>query len=188
LTAVSSMLTGMATLTNAERLQKINEYDATPPSGPLSFLGQHFGPHPWFIAFFKHFGQRVDPIMSRISGGEWMRSVYGLPGLILHTTGAKSGAPRANPVLFVRDGDDFIVVGTNFGQPKHPAWTANLKANPDAEIEVGGIRLPIRATLVEDEQWDDLYAQLIEIYPGYALYLERRGDLPPRMFRLTPQV
>ena len=98
MTPVSSMLAGMATLTTAEKLQRINEYDAKPPSGPLSFVGQHFGPQPWFIAFFKHFGQRVDPIMSRISGGEWIRSVYGLPGLILHTTGAKSGAPRANPV------------------------------------------------------------------------------------------
>ncbi len=178
----------MGTLTNAERLQKINEHDARPPGGPLSFVGQRFGPQPWFIAIFKRVGQKVDPLMSRISGGEWMRSVYGLPGLILHTTGAKSGAARANPVLFVRDGDDFIVVGTNFGQPKHPAWTANLKANPDAEIEVGGIRLPVRAALVDDDQFRALYAKLVEVYPGYELYLERRGDLPPRMFRLTPQV
>jgi deazaflavin-dependent oxidoreductase (nitroreductase family) len=178
----------MGTLTNAERLQQINEYDARPPSGPLSVIARRFGPQPWFIAFFKRFGQQVDPVMSRISGGEWMRSVYGLPGMILHTTGAKSGAARANPVLFVRDGDDFIVVGTNFGQPKHPAWTANLKAIPDAEIEVGGIRLPVRATLVDDDQFLGLYAQLVKVYPGYELYLERRGDLPPRMFRLTPQV
>lgn len=178
----------MASLTNAERLARINEYDSRPPSGPLSFVGQRFGPKPWFISFFKHFGQRVDPFMSRVSGGGWMRSVYGLPGMVLHTTGAKSGAARANPVLFVRDNGDFIVVGTNFGQPKHPAWTANLKANPDAEIEVGGIRLPVRATLVAEDRFDELYAGLVEVYPGYALYLDRRGDLPPRMFRLTPQV
>lgn len=177
----------METLSNAEKLHAINDYDARPPGGPLSFVTR-FGPQPWFIAFFKRFGQQVDPVMSRISGGGWMRSVYGIPGLILHTTGAKSGAPRKNPVLFVRDGDDFIIVGTNFGQPKHPAWTANLKANPDAEIEVGGIMLPVTAELVPDERFDELYAKLIEIYPGYALYLDRRGDLPPRMFRLTAKV
>lgn len=178
----------METLTNAERLAKINEFDARPTSGVLSFVGQNLGPKPWFISIFKRLGPRIDPVMGRISGGEWMRSVYGLPGLQLHTTGAKSGAPRSNPLLYVRDGDDFIVVGTNFGQPKHPAWTANLKAHAGAAVEIGGTTLPVTATLIDEDQWDELFSRLVEIYPGYALYLDRRGDLPPRMFRLTPAV
>lgn len=178
----------MDTMTNAERLRRINEFDARKPTGPLQFIGQTLGPKPWFISFFKRVGPRIDPLMSRISGGEWMKSVYGLPGLVLHTTGAKSGAPRANQLLYVRDGDDFVVVGTNFGQPKHPAWTANLKANPEAAVEIGGVRVPVSASLIEGEAWDELFGRLVAVYPGYALYLDRRGDLPPRMFRLVPQV
>jgi deazaflavin-dependent oxidoreductase (nitroreductase family) len=178
----------METLTNAEKLRRINEFDARPSHGPLQFVGQTFGPKPWFISFFKRVGPRIDPIMSRVSGGEWMKSVYGLPGLVLHTTGAKSGAARSNQLLYVRDGDDFIVIGTNFGQPKHPAWTANLKAHPDAGVEIGGITLPVRANLIEGDDGDALFARLVKVYPGYALYLDRRGDLPPRMFRLVPGV
>ncbi len=173
---------------NADKLKKINEFDARTAHGPLEFIGQKLGPKPWFIEVFKRVGPRIDPVMSRISGGEWMKSVYGLPGLILYSTGAKSGARRTNQLLFTRDGDDFIVIGTNFGQPKHPAWTANLKAHPDAEVEIGGIVLPVRAELVGDAEWEQLFGRLVAVYPGYALYLERRGDLPPRMFRLVPQV
>ncbi len=178
----------MEITTNADKLRDINEFDARETHGILQFIGQNLGPKPWFIAIFKRVGPRIDPVMTRLSGGEWMKSVYGLPGLVLHTTGAKSGVPRANPLLYVRDGDDFIVVGTNFGQPKHPAWTGNLKAHPDAAVEVGGVTLPVRASLIEGDAWDELFARLVAVYPGYALYLDRRGDLPPRMFRLVPQV
>jgi len=178
----------METLSNAEKLARIDAFEARPTRGPLQSIGRTFGPKPWFLAGFRRVAPRIDPVMSRISGGEWIKSVYGLQGLVLHSTGAKSGAARANQLLYARDGADFIVIGTNFGQPKHPAWTANLKANPAAEVEIGGQRLPVRAELIEGTEWDELFARLVKVYPGYALYLERRGDLPPRMFRLTPQV
>lgn len=178
----------METLSNAEKLRRINEFDARPARGPLQFVGQSLGPKPWFLSVFTRVGPRIDPVMSRISGGEWMKSVYGLPGLVLHSTGAKSGAARANQLLYTRDGDDFIVVGTNFGQPKHPAWTANLNAHPAASVEIGGISIPVLAALIKGEDWDELFARLVAVYPGYALYLDRRGDLPPRMYRLVPQV
>jgi deazaflavin-dependent oxidoreductase (nitroreductase family) len=172
---------------NAERLRQINEFDARPSRGPLQFVGQNLGPKPWFIAVFKRIGPRIDPVMSRVSGGEWMKSVYGLPGLVLHSTGAKSGAARANQLLYARDGDDFIVIGTNFGAPKHPGWTANLRAHPEVEVEIGGIRVDVVAEQIEGPAWDELFGRLVRIYPGYALYMERRGDLPPRLFRLVPR-
>ena len=115
---------------------------------PLQVIGHTLGPKPWFISIFRRIAPRIDPFMSRISGGEWTKSVYGLQGLVLHSTGAKSGAARANQLLYARDGDDFVVVGTNFGQAKHPAWTANLIAHPDAAVEIAGISIPVSAELI----------------------------------------
>lgn len=175
-------------LTNQQKLAKIDEFDAKQSKGLFHSVLLKIGPQPWFIGIYRRLGPKIDPAISRIGDGSLMRSMYGLPGMVLHSTGAKSGQPRSNPLLYAREGQDFIVVGTNFGQPKHPAWTANLKTHPDAGVEVAGVTLPVRAELIEGDEWQAIFDRLVAIYPGYALYLERRGDLPPRLFRLVPQV
>ncbi len=174
-------------LTNAQKLARIDEFDARPGGGLFQSLLLRIGPQPWFISWYRRLGPKIDPALSRVRDGALMKSLYGLPGMVIHTTGAKSGKPRSNPLLYARDGRDFIVVGTNFGQPKHPAWTANLLAHPDAAVEVAGVTLPVHAELIEGDDWDTTFERLVRVYPGYALYLERRGDLPPRLFRLTPK-
>lgn len=175
------------TLSNKEKLARIDAFDAQPAKGVLHKVGMTFGPKPWFISVYKRVGPKIDPWLSRVGDGSLVRSIYGLPTMIIHTIGAKSGQPRSNPLLYARDGEDFIVVGTNFGQPKHPAWTSNLLAHPDAEVEIATVLLPVTASLIEGDEWDSVFQRLVAIYPGYALYLERRGDLPPRLFRLTPK-
>ena len=175
------------TLTNQQKLARIDAFDAKESKGLLQSVLLRIGPKPWFISWYRRLGPKIDPAISRIGDGSFMRTLYGLPGMVIHTTGAKSGQPRSNPLLYARDGADFIVVGTNFGQPKHPAWTANLIAHPAAAVEVAGVTLPVRAELIEGDDWHATFDRLVRIYPGYALYLERRGDLPPRLFRLVPQ-
>lgn len=173
---------------NRRKLAHIDAIDSAPDRGLLRKILLWVGPQPWFIAAYRRLGPKIDPTISRIGDGSLMRSLYGLPGMVLHTTGAKSGKARSNPLLYARDGEDFIVTGTNFGQPKHPAWTANLLAHPEAAVEVGGVTLPVTAHLIEGGEWQATFDRLVSIYPGYALYLERRGDLPPRLFRLAPNV
>ena len=90
------------------------------------------------------------------------------------------------PLIYVRDGDDFVVVGTNFGQRHHPGWTANLMAHADASIEVGPERLPVTGELVDQATWERLWPRFVAIYPGYANYLTRCAPRKPRMFRLHP--
>ena len=175
-----------APLTTQQKLARIDEFDAKPAKGLLHSVAMTLGPKPWFISIYRRLGPRIDPLLARVGDGSLVRSIYGLPTMILHTTGAKSKQPRSNPLLYARDGQDFIVVGTNFGQPKHPAWTANLLAHPGAEIEVGTVMLPVTAHLIDGAEWDEVFGRLVSIYPGYELYLERRGDLPPRLFRLVP--
>ena len=113
-----------------------------------------------------------------------MAAVYGLPILSLHTIGAKSGQPRVSPLVYVRDGDDVMLIGTNFGQAKHPGWTANLLAHPAPSVQIGPETLEVRAAQVDDETWQRIFPSFVAVYPGYANYMQRRGHLPPRMFRL----
>jgi len=126
-----------------------------------------------------------DVTVSTNLGGWVNRNVYGMPGLLLVTTGAKSGLSRTSPLLYLRDGDDFLIVGTNFGQGHHPAWTANLLAEPHAEIEVGPATLPVVASPIEEPELARCWERFVALYPGYAGYLERSGR-KPHMFRLRP--
>ena len=73
----------------------------------------------------------------RLSGGRVGGHVGDAPVLLLTTTGRKSGEPRTAPVVYLEDGERLVVIGSNAGHSKTPAWSLNLKANPDAEVEVG---------------------------------------------------
>ena len=92
------------------------------------------------------------------------------PVLLLTTTGRKSGRPRTAPVLYLADGDRFVVINTNAGNTKIPAWSLNLRANPEAEVEVGGRRTKVRARLAEGEERADLWRRHMEQYSGWDYY------------------
>src|SRR3712207_6091251 len=67
------------------------------------------------------------------------------PMLLLDHVGAKSGKKRTTPLLYIRDGDDLVIVASKGGHPKHPGWYHNLRANPDTVVQVGSERRPVRA-------------------------------------------
>ncbi|KAF0849156.1 nitroreductase family deazaflavin-dependent oxidoreductase [Nocardia caishijiensis] len=97
----------------------------------------------------------------------------GAPVILLTTIGRKSGQPRTQPLLYVHDGDTLYVVGSNFGQARHPAWTANLLANPEATVAIAGERIPVTATLVPDTDKEAIFARFVEITGAYAAYRDR---------------
>jgi deazaflavin-dependent oxidoreductase (nitroreductase family) len=90
--------------------------------------------------------------------------------LLLHTKGAKSGLHRTNPLVYVPDGDRYVVIASKGGSHTHPDWYYNLLADPNAEIEVGTQRFPVRATVVTGLERDELYARQVERRPGFADY------------------
>jgi deazaflavin-dependent oxidoreductase (nitroreductase family) len=108
-----------------------------------------------------------------------------VPSLVLHTTGAKSGQPRRTELMYCPDGDDLIVTGSNFARDTHPAWTANLLANPAAAAHVKGRRVEVTATLVPPDEREATWALLERNWPGYRGY-ERTAGRELRIFRLTP--
>jgi deazaflavin-dependent oxidoreductase (nitroreductase family) len=144
------------------------------------------GPTRPFAAFYRRFGPVVDPWMLRATGGRIATKIYGLPVLLLLSVGAKSGLKRTSPLLYARDGDDFVIVGTNFGTKNHPGWTANLLKDPEAEIVVGEDTLAVTAALVDEESFKELWSRFVTIYGGYEAYLKRLTNRTPRMFRLAP--
>lgn len=122
-------------------------------------------------------------LLERTRGRYTILGPIGAPTMLLTTIGAKSGLPRTTPLLYARDGESLIVVGSNFGQQKHPAWTANLKANPDVVVTIGGKDVPARATLLEGEQAEAAYRRMAEVTRTYAEY-RSRTDRQIRVFRL----
>ena len=93
--------------------------------------------------------------------------------LLLHTVGAKTGTQRVNPLVYLPDGDRYVVIASKGGAPTNPDWYYNLLAHPDVTIEVGTSTLPVHAVVVEDDaERDALYARQVERRPGFADYLQ----------------
>jgi len=88
--------------------------------------------------------------------------------LLLHTKGARSGLPRTNPLVYLPDGDRYVVIASKGGAPTHPDRYYNLLADPTVEIEVGNERIPVRATVITGPERDELYARQMDRRPGFA--------------------
>ncbi|WP_137843179.1 nitroreductase family deazaflavin-dependent oxidoreductase [Microbacterium sp. 2FI] len=128
----------------------------------------------------------VERVVAWISRGRVQVSALLVPSLVLHTVGARSGEPRDAPLMYTPDGHGrAIVAGTNFAGSRHPAWTANLLAHPEAAITVRGRRMPVRATPIPDDERDAAWALIEAQWPGYRNY-ERESGRAVRLFRLQP--
>jgi deazaflavin-dependent oxidoreductase (nitroreductase family) len=119
------------------------------------------------------FSGRLQAWLYKISkgriGGRFGRG----PVLVLTTTGRKTGRPRQTTVLYEKDGHVFIVVGSNTGSERPPAWALNLVAQPEAESLVRGKRIPVRATEAPDTERERLRQMMDRRYRGFEAYRAR---------------
>ncbi len=111
----------------------------------------------------------------RANGGKCGGPFEGAVMAIVHTTGAKSGAHRENPLCVLPDGDRIALFASKAGAPTNPDWYHNLVANPTVEVEYGTERFAARATVVTGAERDALYARQVEAMPQFAEY-ERNTD------------
>lgn len=132
---------------------------------------------------------RVDRVVYRRTRG---RSTFtswltGLPVVMLTTTGARSGRRTTSPVLGFPDGDATVVIGSNYGQARHPAWVHNLRAHPQATLTLDGVPGEVEAVELDGDARERRLQAAAEIYPGYAVYVRRAAPRRIGVFRLEPR-
>ena len=128
---------------------------------------------------------RVDPILYKMSGGR-VTSVgpQVIPQLVLTTTGRKSGKERSVQLGYTEDGDDLLVVASNFGCPNHPAWSHNLDANPNAKVQLGSEKTEVVAARLTDSEKAILWPKIADTIPQMKSYV-KRTERNIKVYRLT---
>ena len=141
-------------------------------------------------AAFARIGPRIFPPLDRavhkVTGGRILTSQLFVDSLVLRTTGRRSGEGRDAPLACASEpGGTWLVVGSNFGKEHHPAWTANLLADPAAWVTRHGRTVAVVARLLTDDEREEAWARLRDVWPIYDRYEDRSGR-SLRVFRLTP--
>jgi deazaflavin-dependent oxidoreductase (nitroreductase family) len=106
----------------------------------------------------------------RANHGRMGGQFEGAPVLLLHSIGARSGEERINPMMYLADGDRYLVFASAAGRDRNPGWYHNLLARPDARIEVGDDVVEVHAVELRGAERDAKYAIQAERYPGFAEY------------------
>ncbi|MEU7699491.1 MULTISPECIES: nitroreductase family deazaflavin-dependent oxidoreductase [unclassified Streptomyces] len=138
-----------------------------------------------FARIGPHVVPAMDKAVHRLTGGKVLLSARMLPGVVLTARGARSGLARVTPLACMPEADGgWLLVGSNFGRPGHPSWTANLLAHPDAEVNWKGEDIPVRARLLTGEERAEAWRAALEFWPPYATY-QARIEREIRLFRLA---
>jgi deazaflavin-dependent oxidoreductase (nitroreductase family) len=128
--------------------------------------------------------RRIDKVLLPLSKGRL--STGPAQTLLLRTRGARSGAPRSVPLAYVSHGDDLILIASKGGHPRHPGWYHNLRAHPEAVVEIRGRREKVVAREADGAERADLWRRAVEFYPGYAAYQTRAGSRRIPVMVLSP--
>jgi deazaflavin-dependent oxidoreductase (nitroreductase family) len=141
-------------------------------------------PGSWIFARTLHHADRV---VYRASGGRTTLAAVlsGLPVVMLTSTGAKSGRETTVPLLGFEEGDAVILIASNYGQARHPAWLHNLRTHPQARIAVRGRWREVVAEEVASPERERYLAIAAVAYPGYRRYEQRAAPRRISVFRLA---
>lgn len=101
------------------------------------------------------------------------RFFKGAPVCLVEHVGRRSGETRTTPLIYVRDGDDVVIVASKGGAAAHPAWWLNLRANPEATVQVDAERWPVRAREADEAERERLWPSLTAVWPAYDDYQAR---------------
>lgn len=109
----------------------------------------------------------------RANGGTAGGIFEGKPLLLLHNVGARSGTDFVTPLVYLKDGDNWVIFASKGGAPNHPGWYHNLKANPAVSIEIGSETVDVTAEEATGEERGRLYSTQEEQQPQFAEYAQK---------------
>ena len=109
----------------------------------------------------------------RATGGKLFGRMGKSPILLLNTVGRKSGKKRTSPLLYVMDGEDFVIIASKGGAPTHPDWYLNLRNDPEATVEIGDREVRVRAEEADPQEKARLWRKMVEMYPTYDDYQKK---------------
>jgi len=122
---------------------------------------------------------RFQVYVYRRSGGKRLGHIRGMPVLLLTTVGRKTGKTRVTPVVYIRDGNNYVIIAANAGADKNPGWFANLQANPPTTIEVDNMTITVMAHKASTEEKGRLWPGLVEQAPFFEGYRKKTTrDIP----------
>lgn len=161
----------------------------TPPSNWLRRLIRTIagtGPGAWM---FSHTLHHLDRLTLRLTGGHMAAAAVlgGLPLVTVTTIGAKSGQPRSIPLVGIPDEQNIILIASNWGNTRHPAWYHNVCAHSEVTVTVNGRSLPYMAHELSGAERDRCWQKAVATYAGYTAYVRRAGNRQIPVMLLVPQ-
>jgi deazaflavin-dependent oxidoreductase (nitroreductase family) len=121
----------------------------------------------------------------RMSGGKFANRIAGLPILLITTFGRKSGRPHANPIVYIQEGQDYLVSASNGGADWHPGWYLNLNNRPEAKIQVGNRVFNVKSTITDGDERTRLYEKFKAASSNFVKYEKGTSRIIP-VIRLIP--
>ena len=128
----------------------------------------NFSEIPWIAEHIRLY--RTDPEKAHMWDSTPLGGPGPLPTLLLITTGRKSGEQRSVPLIYGEADDGYVVIASKGGLPQHPIWYLNLQATPECELRVGPKRVSARARVIEGDERERIWGQMVGIYPPYTAY------------------
>jgi deazaflavin-dependent oxidoreductase (nitroreductase family) len=135
--------------------------------------------------YLARLAPRIDKVLIPRTNGRLSSAGIDTVGLVT-TTGAKSALPRTQPLTLIDDSDGLLAIGSNYGRPTHPSWSANLLAIPECTVEFKAAPAHYRAELLAGEERASAWATATDFYAGYELYRASCAPREIRLFRLRP--
>ena len=141
----------------------------------------------WLVPRWWPIVERLESLLRFATGGRFgVLDLVGLPGVQITTSGCKTGLARTATVQYVPTGNGMLVVGSNWGRERHPAWSANLKAKERVTVRRRGHRFIATVRPLTGEERDEAWATVVAHWPNYQIAQERAGARRFHLFLLTP--
>ncbi len=141
----------------------------------------------WFSRVMPHVIPHLDRAVSRVTGGKTTLTRMLMPMVMLHTIGAKTGKERETPLAAFPFKGGWIVIASNFGREKHPAWSGNLLAHPDVHANPGTGKVAVHARLLEGAERQEAWDHVLTRWSTFSTYDERTPNREIRVFHLEPR-